>query len=123
MWDNRRLLHTAAASSRVKKSEIRVGLEYADCAGRLAQMKFLFVQNITEAQLREFARRAGVKGESLSIHGWVGIGNLFTRHQYDSLMHELEMAGLVSPGSGNVPRTLTRPGRMLLIKLADASSR
>jgi len=115
--DNRRLLHQAVESAgqgrRKQRQELQLGIMREDERGHKFGLRFLYVPGVEEAQLREFARQA-VAGRSLAVHSWVGAGRLFARPQFDALMSELELAGLVRSGCGNQARSLAPAGKSLL---------
>lgn len=114
-WDIHTLAKGQADRDKKKRSEMRVQIDKPGEHG----MEFLYLNsNITEDQLRKFARRA-LNGSSLAVHKWVGQGALFTRGQYDDLMTELEQMNYVTRARGPVARSLTAKGRALMRGLIE----
>lgn len=109
------LVKGQADRDKKKRSEMRVQIDKSGERG----IEFLYLNsNITEDQLRTFARRA-LDGSSLAVHKWVGQGALFTRGQYDDLMTELEQMNYVTSARGPVARALTAKGRALMRGLIE----
>lgn len=114
-WDIHTLAKGQANKDKKRRTEMRVQIDKPGTHG----IDFLYLNsNITEDQLRSFAKRA-LRGSSLAVHKWVGQGALFTRGQYDDLMTELEQMNYVTKARGPVARSLTAKGRALMRGLAE----
>lgn len=99
------------------KRELHIQVDSLETGeGRIRSIKFLLVAGVAPEQLREWATKV-LEGSDLAIKAWTGRGALFSEGQYTALMKELERAGYVEPGRGNVARSLTRPGKALLKQL------
>ena len=85
--------------------------------GAVTGIKLLDMLNIPAALLREFAT-AAIAGDSLAVARWTGASGKFSQPQYQAMMAELERAGLVNPGHGNVGRSLSLAGRAVLRRIA-----
>lgn len=80
--------------------------------GKITSMyRLALPASLTTDKLLQFAQGAPVKGLSQGV--WTGGGNLFSRAEFDTLMSELERAGIVvwiDPQNHAQGRQLTRAG-------------
>ncbi len=82
-----------------------------------ARRGFDFLQLPVTPETFQLWARAVLNGESLAINQWVGRGKQFSRGEYETLLAELERAGIVRLIDVNNPqagRELTRPGKAAL---------
>lgn len=73
-------------------------------------------------RLRELVHGA-LRGESLAVHRWSGVGRPFTRTEYVQLTDQLTRIGWMTAPRGNVGRQLTAAGRVMLQKLCEQNER
>ena len=75
------------------------------------------LDGIPEKAVIQFAE-AVTSGDVISFRRWTGSGNLFSRSQFEDLMEQLRIAGLVIDGAGNLPQRLTETGYSVMEQIS-----